>query len=83
MQDAPVRMNKSATCSPTSAKSVQECSGSDLENTRRDLIALRLKHGADSPIWRRCAGSPQGVSRPVDGRPTAASGCSVSKLLAS
>lgn len=26
----------------------------DFENTRRDLIAMRLKHGKDSPIGARC-----------------------------
>ena len=27
----------------------------DMENTRRDLIALRVKHGADSAIGHRCS----------------------------
>jgi hypothetical protein len=27
----------------------------DLENTRRDLIALRVAHGADSPVGHRCS----------------------------
>ncbi len=27
----------------------------DLENTRRSLIALRVKHGADSPIGHRAS----------------------------
>lgn len=27
----------------------------DHENTRRDLIALRVKHGANSPIGHRCS----------------------------
>lgn len=27
----------------------------DLESTRRQLIALRVKHGAESPIGRRCS----------------------------
>lgn len=27
----------------------------DFENTRRDLIALRVKHGADSAIGHRCS----------------------------
>lgn len=27
----------------------------DLENTRRDLIALREAHGADTPIGHRCS----------------------------
>lgn len=27
----------------------------DLENTRRDLIALRVAHGADTPIGHRCS----------------------------
>lgn len=27
----------------------------DLESARRDLIALRLKHGATSPIGCRCS----------------------------
>ena len=28
---------------------------SDLENTRRDLIALRNAHGADTPVGYRCS----------------------------
>lgn len=27
----------------------------DLENTRRELIALRAKHGADTPAGHRCS----------------------------
>lgn len=27
----------------------------DLENTRRDLIAMRVKHGANTPIGHRCS----------------------------
>lgn len=27
----------------------------DLENTRRDLIAIRAAHGADTPIGHRCS----------------------------
>lgn len=27
----------------------------DLENTRRDLIALRVAHGANSPVGYRCS----------------------------
>lgn len=27
----------------------------DHENTRRDLIALRVKYGADTPIGHRCS----------------------------
>jgi hypothetical protein len=33
----------------------QPSSGFDLENTCRDLIALRVKHGADTPIGHRCS----------------------------
>ena len=27
----------------------------DLQNTRRDLVAMRNKHGKDSPIGHRCS----------------------------
>ncbi len=27
----------------------------NFEDTRRDLIALRVKHGADTPIGHRCS----------------------------
>jgi hypothetical protein len=27
----------------------------ELENTRRDLIAMRVRHGADTPIGHRCS----------------------------
>lgn len=30
-------------------------SGFDLEDTRRELTALRVKHGADTPIGHRCS----------------------------
>lgn len=30
-------------------------SGFDLESTRRDLIAMRVKHGAYTPIGMRCS----------------------------
>lgn len=37
----------------------------DLENTRRDLIALRTKHGADSPIGHRCSNIIELIQAPV------------------
>lgn len=36
----------------------------DLENTRRDLIALRVKHGAESPIGHRCSNLVELLQQP-------------------
>lgn len=41
----------------------------DLEDTRRDLIAMRTKHGADTPIGHRCSniiGQVEQVMRTID-----------------
>lgn len=55
MTDAPECKNDSATCTGIDAGLTQPRSGFDLETTRRDLIAMRLKHGADSKIGMRCS----------------------------
>lgn len=36
----------------------------DLENTRRDLISLRVKHGAASPIGHRCSNIVELLQQP-------------------
>lgn len=36
----------------------------DLENTRRDLIALRVKHGAESAIGYRCSNIVELIQMP-------------------
>ena len=33
----------------------------DFENTRRDLIAMRTKYGADTPIGHRCSNIVEGL----------------------
>lgn len=55
MTDAPECKNDSATCTGIDAGLTQPRSGFDLETTRRDLIAMRLKHGAKSAIGFRCS----------------------------
>lgn len=55
MPDAPDRMNDSGTRTGSDTPLTQDRSGFDLENTRRDLIALRVKYGAESPIGHRCS----------------------------
>jgi hypothetical protein len=35
-----------------------------LEDTRRDLIALRLAHGADTPIGHRCSNIIELIQEP-------------------
>jgi hypothetical protein len=51
--DTQTYVNDSATSSPARTKPTQERSGFDLADTRRDLIALAVKHGADTPIGHR------------------------------
>lgn len=36
----------------------------DLENTRRDLTALRVKHGADGAIGARCSNLIELIQEP-------------------
>ncbi len=48
-------MNGSGTDLKSGTLLTQPRSGFDLENTRRDLIALRVKYGADTPIGHRCS----------------------------
>lgn len=36
-----------------------------IEQTRRDLIALREKHGADSPIGHRCSNIVELIQMPM------------------
>lgn len=45
--------NDSETSSPTRTGLTQERSGFDLEDTRRELIAMRKRHGAQSPVGHR------------------------------
>ncbi len=47
--------NKVGGISETDTPLTQPRSGFDLEDTRRQLIALRVKHGANSPIGHRCS----------------------------
>lgn len=37
----------------------------DLENTRRELIALRVKYGADSPVGHRTSNIIELMKQPV------------------
>lgn len=37
----------------------------DFENTRRDMIALRVKYGADTPIGHRCSNIIEGLKNKV------------------
>ena len=39
-----------------------------LEDTRRDLIALRLAHGADTPIGHRCSNIIELIQEPEPAR---------------
>lgn len=47
--------NNPETSDPVGAELTQPRSRDVLEQTRRDLIALRVKHGATSPIGCRCS----------------------------
>jgi hypothetical protein len=54
-----VHVRTSENMDGTNAKSdtplTQAGSGSVLDQTRRNLIALRVKHGAETPVGRRCS----------------------------
>lgn len=54
-QDTQTYANDSATSSPANTGLAQPSSRDVLEQTRRDLIAIREAHGADSPIGHRCS----------------------------
>ncbi len=75
MQDAPERMNGSGTYRQTRAKSVQARSGFDLDDARRGLIAMRVRHGADTAVGHRCSNIEvmlrKGVSLAAVGRQVA------------
>lgn len=55
MQDAPERMNDTATCGATRTKSVPARSPFDLNNARAYLIAKRNFYGAKSKAGFRCS----------------------------
>jgi hypothetical protein len=48
-------MNEDRTCAGGGSELTQPCSGFDLENTRRGLIALRVKYGSETAIGHRCS----------------------------
>lgn len=48
-------MNGTGTDSKSDTPLTRPRSGFDLEDTRRNLIAMREKHGADTPIGHRCS----------------------------
>jgi hypothetical protein len=50
MQNAPERMNDTGTCTTTDTPATQPGSRDVLQQTYRDLMALRIKHGAGTPI---------------------------------
>jgi hypothetical protein len=54
-ETAPGGMNESAPGTEIGAKLTPPRSGFDLEDTRRELIALRVKLGADTPAGHRCS----------------------------
>jgi len=48
-------VNDTRTSVASDTNVTQECSGFDLENARRDLIAKRVAAGANSEIGHRCS----------------------------
>lgn len=48
-------VNDTGTCQEIDTPLAQSGSRTVLEKTRRDLIVMRNKHGAASPIGRRCS----------------------------
>lgn len=64
MDSASERMNDSGTSGSIDAGLTQVGSRYVLEQTRRDLIALRNKHGADSPIGHRCSNIIELIQEP-------------------
>lgn len=48
-------MNEDRTCTGADTTLTQPRTGFVLEDTRRQLIAIRNKHRADSPIGHRCS----------------------------
>jgi hypothetical protein len=57
-------MNEHRTCADLDAKRTQPSSRDVLEQTRRDLIVMRAKHGADSPIGCRCSNIVELIQMP-------------------
>jgi hypothetical protein len=55
MADASERMNGAGTCTTTDTPATQPGSRDVLQQTYRDLMALRIKHGAGTPIGYRCS----------------------------
>lgn len=55
MQDALERMNDSGTCTTTDTPLTQPRSGFDPIDTRRKLIAMRVKAGAKTPRGHACS----------------------------
>jgi hypothetical protein len=62
--DTQTYANDSATSSPTNTGLAQPSSRTVLEQTRRDLIVMRAKHGADSPIGCRCSNIVELIQMP-------------------
>ena len=54
-KDTQTPVNDSETSGSIDAGLTQDRSGFDLDATRRSLIAMRVKHGAESPIGHRCS----------------------------
>jgi len=54
-------MNDSGTSGSICAETVPS---RDFEDTRRDLIALRVKHGANTPIGHRCSNIIELIQQP-------------------
>jgi|GEM_PF-5881889 len=53
--DASSTVNATGTNGKIDAPLTQSGSGYVLDQTRRNLIALRVKHGAETPIGHRCS----------------------------
>lgn len=65
VQDGAVScMNGSGTCEKIDTPLTQGRSGSDPIDTRRHLIALRVKYGADTPIGHRCSNLVEMLGNP-------------------
>jgi len=54
-EHAPARTNESLTGTPADTPLTHGRSGFELEDTRRKLIALRVKLGAETPAGYRCS----------------------------
>jgi hypothetical protein len=57
-------VNDSGTEAASDTGLTQQSSRTVLEQTRRDLIVMRAKHGADSPIGCRCSNIVELIQMP-------------------